>query len=210
MFRFEGGRPGDERGFIHKKILGVIGDIGGSLPVVGGVISTASRLLRGQQKRQGIDAKFGNGAELLTTSAIRSNGRAGNGECPRGSRPDYRTGRCELGAGQELGEPVMGMHGAGTAPGIMAIERAVCGRKQVLGDDGVCYHKTQISNSKRMWPRGRRPLVTGGEMRAVAIASRAGARLDKATTRLRGMGLMRALPKPRKAKEPVHHHHPAA
>lgn len=99
----------------------------------------------------------------------------------------------------------MGMHGAGIEPGIMTIDRAVCGRKMVLGNDGLCYAKG-LANNKRMWPKGRKPLITGGELNAATIAARVGKRLDRTATKLRAQGLMKPLPRPRKAA--AHHHHP--
>lgn len=99
------------------------------------------------------------------------------------------------GAALPLGEPVMGRYGAGVVPGSLMIDRAVCGKGMQLGDDGVCYNKSQISNKQRMWPRGTRPLMTGGEMRAIRIASGAGRRLDKKAAQLRAMGMMKPLPK---------------
>lgn len=109
-----------------------------------------------------------------------------------------------------VGDAVMGRFGAALQPGIMQIDRAVCLRGMVLAIDGLCYNKSQVSNKQRMWPRGRRPLITGGEMRAVAIASSAGKRLDKTTKRLRDLGLMKQLPKPRKAPAAHAHAVPAA
>lgn len=240
MIRLEG-RPGDERGFLHKKLLGLVGKIvdpvTSFLPVVSQVksgIGIAKGILGGRQRAVGRPAppeaftsrptaagaagkeigrqlKLGNG-----------NGRAltkGNGEpdCTFPLRWDRKTGSCRLflgeqsgpngnGGGFPIGDAVMGRYGAALQPGIMEIERSVCLRGMQLGNDGLCYNKGQISNTQRMWPRGRRPLLTGGDMRAIGIASRAGAKLDRTTTRLRALGMMKALPKPRKA---AHHHHPA-
>ncbi len=78
----------------------------------------------------------------------------------------------------------------------MVIDRAVCLKGMQLGNDGLCYNKSQISNKQRMWPAGRRPLLTGGEMRAVSIANRAARRLELTTKRLQRMGMM---------KKPVRH-----
>jgi len=95
------------------------------------------------------------------------------------------------GAARDIGETVMGRYGAGEVPGNQPINRAVCRRGMVLGNDGVCYNKTQISNKEREWPRGRRPLLTGGDMRAISTAARAGRRLEGATKRLQKIGLMK-------------------
>lgn len=239
MIRLEG-RPGDERGFLHKKILG---KITGALPgvaagLLGGLVGKIAGGKGPPPPPQFAPQAFGRGqlVPVAFTSrptvagaagvelgrrakvdllAPRTMGPSGMGPgtavatgCPRGFRPDFITGRCEPAAGQEVGEAAMGRYGAALVPGIMQIDRAVCLRGMQLGNDGLCYNKSQISNKQRMWPRGRRPLLTGGEMRAIGVASRAGTKLDRTTTRLRALGMMKALPKPRKAKAPTHHHHP--
>jgi len=126
----------------------------------------------------------------------------GGGECPPGTVSDSR-GFCvspisPLGAATMGGEAIMGQYGAALVPGSMIVDRAVCLRGMQLGNDGLCYNKSQISNKQRMWPAGRKPLLTGGDMRAISTAARAGRRLDGATKRLRSMGMMKALPAPRK------------
>ena len=90
-----------------------------------------------------------------------------------------------------VGGAVMGRYGAALTPGSRIIDRAVCLRGMQLGNDGLCYNKGQISNKERMWPRGRRPLLTGGDMRAISIASRAGRRLENTAIRLQEIGLIK-------------------
>jgi len=153
------------------------------------------------QKEAGKDAKFGGaGAE------------AGPQTCFLPFRWSRIQQKCALFLGEDvgpngngvtgpgavpLGEVVMGIYGAGVRPGSQMIDRAVCGRKMQLGDDGVCYNKSQISNKQRMWPAGRRPLLSGGDMSAISTAARAGKRLDLATKRLQKMGMMKK-PTPRR------------
>jgi len=98
-------------------------------------------------------------------------------------------------ASMPTGDAVMGRYGAALVPGSMVIDKAVCIRGMVLGNDGLCYNKSQVRNSDRMWPRGRRPLLTGGDMRAISTASRAASRLERTTKRLQKIGLMK---KPRR------------
>jgi len=86
---------------------------------------------------------------------------------------------------------VMGRYGAALQPGSKIIDRAVCLRGMVVADDGLCYNRSQIKNSERMWPRGRRPLLTGGDMRAISIASRAADRLTRTAVRLQDIGLIK-------------------
>jgi len=103
-----------------------------------------------------------------------------------------------------VGDAVMGQFGAALQPGSQIIDRAICLPGMQLGKDGLCYNKGAISNAQRMWPRGRRPLLTGGDMRAIGIAARAGSKLDRTTKRLRALGMMKALPAPRKARAHAH------
>jgi len=89
------------------------------------------------------------------------------------------------------GEVIMGRHGAAMVPGSMIVDRAVCLKGMVVGDDGLCYNKSQIKNSERQWPRGRRPLLTGGEMRAISVAARASARITRTAVRLQDLGMIK-------------------
>jgi len=143
-------------------------------------------------------------------------------DCFFGFKRHPVTGKCVPALGEQvgrddtpIGDVIMGRYGAGEVPGNHVINRAVCRPGMVLGDDGNCYNRTQITNKQRAWPRGRRPLLTGGDMRAISTAARAGKRLEGATKRLQKMGMMkraqprRRLPAP---AAPVHliesgHHH---
>jgi len=102
----------------------------------------------------------------------------------------------------------MGRYGAALEPGSKIIDRAICLRGMQLGDDGLCYNKSQITNKQRMWPAGRKPLLTGGDMRAISIAARSAKRLEGATKRLQRMGMMKK-PASRRAL-PAHRHAKAA
>lgn len=115
------------------------------------------------------------------------------GECKvfLGDRPGRDTRPLPIGPGVATGGAVMGRYGAALEPGSRIIDRAVCLRGMQLGDDGLCYNRGSIKNSERMWPRGRRPLLTGGEMRAISIASRAAGRLTRTAVRLQEIGLIK-------------------
>lgn len=138
-----------------------------------------------------------------------------------GQRRDPGTGECAFflgerrgpNGGRDVGEAVMGRYGAALEPGIMTIDRSVCLRGMQLGNDGLCYNKGAISNKQRMWPAGRKPLLTGGEMRAISQAASAAKRLQGANKRLQEIGLIKK-PAPRRSAKPkteivVHdaHHH---
>ncbi len=87
-------------------------------------------------------------------------------------------------------------------PGSRIVDRAVCLPGMVVAKDGLCYNRSQIKNSERMWPRGRRPLLTGGDMRAISIAARAASRMTRTAVRLQEIGLIKKpiARKPRKKK----------
>jgi len=236
VFREEGGRPNDERGFLHKSRIGrfVGGVVERAIPAVG-IASTVVRTIRGgrgtvsrtqtarvtefsqAEKNLGRSLKFpeattGQGTMVVSSRGPRAFGGGGgsgrtNGPCPPGMRPDFKSGQCEAAAGQAVGEAIMGRYGAGVLPGSMIIDRAVCQRGMQLADDGVCYNKSQITNKQRAWPAGRKPLLSGGDMRAISIAARAGRRLEGATKRLQRLGMMK---KPTSRRAPPHQHAVAA
>jgi hypothetical protein len=99
------------------------------------------------------------------------------------------------------GEAVMGQFGAGLVPNSETVQRTNCNfpgvRGMVLGADGYCYNKSQISNKERMWPKGRRPLLTGGDMGAITKAARAAKRLQATQGKLQKMGMLKKPSRPR-------------
>lgn len=236
-------RPNDQRGFIHKRLLGAVGGLlkGGPLGAAAGFLAkpkarptlpagAAPRLPTESAKQIGRAAKFGGPEAFATVSRPLAPGV----DCRPPQVLDPRTGRCRtprggiIGAtqralpggfsgfiddngavqtfdgGTPVGDAVNGRYGAALVPGIMQIERSVCLKGMTLGNDGLCYNKGSISNTQRMWPRGRRPLLTGGDMRAIGIAARAGSKLERTTKRLRTLGMMKRLPAPRKASAHAH------
>ena len=147
-----------------------------------------------------------------TVSPIRS----GDGCLIPGMKRNPVTGRCEFflgdrpgpdraplvtGPGTPVGDAVMGRFGAALMPGSRIVDRAVCLRGMVLGEDGLCYNRGSIRNSQRMWPKGARPLGTPEEMRALRIASTFGRRMERSLERLQGIGLLKKAPPRRRAKK---------
>lgn len=104
----------------------------------------------------------------------------------------------------EVGNAVMGRYGAAYQPGSKIVDRAICLPGDVVANDGLCYAKRNVTNKQRMWPVGRRPLLTGGEMRAISTAARAAKRLELAQKRLQKIGLMKK-PTRRALPQPKHH-----
>jgi len=220
------GRLADERGFVHKKILGLVGKAAGIASTIG--IPGASVVAKGAQffaRPPGRPGGFVPRTELPRGITIGSEAEKRGGALAKGLIPDSVLGRCidprlvmaddghcvAPGSGHfrehfggtsgvgavPVGEAVMGRYGAALRPGSMVIDRAVCLKGMQLGNDGLCYNKSQISNKQRQWPAGRKPLLSGGDMRAISIAARAGRRLEGATKRLQRLGMMKK-PAPRR------------
>ena len=223
---------GNERGFIHKKLLGAVSKVTGFIPTpVSQIISrvtgrlsqttaqkeaarrakfeiadTARRLPSGETQAQ---AELRQWRELQTSKIVAPptfGGGGGPAPCADPRLVRNSAGQCvaptsPLGASTMFGEAVMGQYGAALVPGSQIIDRATCPRGTQLGKDGLCYNKSAITNKQRMWPAGRKPLLTGGEMGAISTAARAGRRMELATKRLQKMGMMkkpasrRALPR---------------
>lgn len=255
MFRLDGGRPSDLRGFLHKSFIGkAVGravttfvpgastavDVfktgrtllgGGGAPTGGGRSFGRGRgralvprtetarvtLVSGEEKNLGRSLKLGGDTTLSSSLPF----VPGNGTSPCRARESSRCcalrngdiqdqaqwqAECGTAGGRavhEFGAAVMGQYGAALEPGVMMIERSTCPRGTQLAKDGLCYNKGSITNSQRMWPRGRRPLLTGGDMRAIAIAARAGSKLERTTKRLQSLGMMK---KPARRVAPAHRH----
>ena len=180
-------RPGDRRGFVHKRLLSGIGGFisGGPLGAAKGfLLPPKSRAAQARERSLDIP---------LPTLPGRIPGLLPECDPPLVRGP---TGLCiaptsPLGASRLFGEAVMGQYGAALVPGSQIVDRATCPRGTQLGNDGLCYNKSQITNKQRMWPAGRKPLLTGGDMRAISTAARAGRRMELATKRLQKMGMMK-------------------
>lgn len=98
--------------------------------------------------------------------------------------------------GRDQGEAIMGRYGAAMVPTL--IDRTIrdCLPGMVLGKDLNCYNARDISNKERRWPKGRAPLLTGGERNAISKARRAAGKLERTTKALQDMGMLRK-PAPR-------------
>jgi len=218
-------RPGDVRHFIHKSFIGkFVGGIAskviGSVPIVGGIGSSIFDRLRGAGAstvplQTGCPPGFiptptgcvpraspnlpftgpiAGGAPFTTTQGLPRNGIS------RPLSPRLPFGRPESRIAGEMGEAVLGQFGAGTEPEVFDTMVRRCPRKSVLGADGVCYNRGDLRNSDRWWPRGRRPLLTGGDMRAISTASSAAKKLQRKQKQLEGLGLLkRPAPRTRRA-----------
>lgn len=131
---------------------------------------------------------------------------AGSSSCPPGSFKvgrsclDLRPGGAGSGSGVLVspGEPrrTPSMIGASAvAPMRNTITVRTCGQGAVLAIDGLCYDKRTIRKDQRAWPPGRKPLLTGGDLNAIAKAARAARRMKVQQRRLEQLGLLKR-PKP--------------
>ena len=105
-----------------------------------------------------------------------------------------------LGASRFQFDAFAGQYGAGFIPGSEIRDVAICPTGTALGKDGICYAK--LANRNRKYPRGRRPLLTGGDMNAITRARRAGFKLANAKSDLVAIGMLKVA-KTRKRKAAV-------
>lgn len=137
----------------------------------------------------------GFGTRPLSVAGLPITGPARPADCGFGFVRDA-IGRCVPGLGQSPGSDADALAGFGQ-PAVVNRATRLCGRGNVLDINGFCRDKRTIRNSDRMYPKGRRPLMTGGDLRCIATASRAAKRLQTQTKRLQKLGM---LPKARRSK----------
>lgn len=127
------------------------------------------------------------GGETPTSPGVQPTGLTTPGQCPQGYQwngqqcvatgfagtiqqwlPGGQTGTMQ----DQFGQAVMGGFGipamvpaqVGTINGGPILR---CPTGAVLGKDNLCYQKGSIPNKHRKWPKGPRPLLTGGEMKTL-------------------------------------------
>ena len=88
------------------------------------------------------------------------------------------------------GLATLGRFGAAVEPTFRSSTIRDCPRGMVLAVDSLCYSRRDVRNSERFWPRGRRPLLTGGEMRAISTAASAAKKLQRKQKDLMKLGLL--------------------
>ena len=177
---------------------------------LGKALKFAGEPMRGGRPMIGTGRELGGGAVgTCLVPGMRPHPVTGRCEFFFGDRPGRDTGPLEIGPGVPVGDAVMGRYGAAYVPGSRIVDRAICLPGDLVGDDGLCYPRASLRNNQRAWPAGRKPLLTGGEMRAITVAATAGRRLERASKRLQKIGLMKK-PAPRARKitsGPTEHHH---
>ena len=215
---------GDSRGFVHRRIIGAVGGF-----ITGGPTAAISGFLRGGRQPE---ARVQ--TALAATVPMRAACPPGFFETPAGGCQEMApTGRTEFLAAAREDVSVRGgttrlpsgtvmedggppqrfgpMRAGGYAPDVREQFYRDCGPGAVLAKDGLCYNRRDLRNNERKWPRGRRPLLTGGEVRAISTAASAAKKLQRVQKRLMSLGL---LPKPTrraapKQLAPGHHAHVA-
>lgn len=83
------------------------------------------------------------------------------------------------------------MEMGGYAPARTTLEVRRCGKGAVLGFDGLCYDKRMLRKDQRAWVPGRKPLLTGGDLNAIAKAARAARRMKGQQRKLERLGLLK-------------------
>ena len=223
-------RMADESGFVHRRIIGAVGGFirGGPLGAVGGFLTggvssgtsatapvtcppgfrfdgrscVPSQPVAGLRRLIGVQSVPGLPRPLPAPIVPQP-------RPPRG-RAITVTQATALAPGQ-MGEAVMGRFGAGFEPDVVEGTTRSCGRGAVLGVDGICYNKRDLRNDERFWPRGRRPLLTGGEVRAISVASSAAKKLQRKQKQLEALGLLKKPTARRQRALPAHHfEHPVS
>jgi len=201
------GRPGDVRHFIHKKIFGGLkglvggvlsGGLGGGLKgAIGGFLSGGEKAVpMATQCPPGFDATPSGCVPRARPSLFLplAQQQLPPSQFIRPPAPRRQDGGTRIGpltAPGVTGEAVLGQFGAGTEPEVFDTMVRRCPRKSVLGADGICYNRGDLRNSDRWWPRGRRPLLTGGDMRAISTASSAAKKLQRKQKQLQMLGLLK-------------------
>lgn len=183
--------PNDVRGFVHKRIgRGLKSFVGSGFNPIAGA---AGFLSSGEPARTGRRTGGSPNQGLLGRRFTQPR------QCRSGQ---IRVGRTcvDPSKAAPFGDPlfskasgatVMGRYGAALTP--LVEDRMVreCLPGMVLGNDGNCYNKSQITNKQREWPRGTRPLGTPGEMAALSKAARFGKRMETTVKRMQKIGVLK-------------------
>jgi len=154
--------------------------------------------------------EFGDDLIGAGRNLVEGGGGGGSGNAPPGGwisngcswpmRPDPVTGDCKFfvgdqpgseGGGVGGGNAVMGRYGAAMVPDARPSLTLDCLPGMVLGKDRLCYNKGDITNKERRWPKGRAPLLTGGERNCITKASRAAKKIERTTKQLQRMGMIK-------------------
>ena len=202
--------------FVHRRIIGAAkGFLGGGLVGAGvGFVTSGSEPPQGSDPIPGLTTRGLQG--VSGAERCRQQGMVINaaGRCVRSIGGISVDPRAALPGGDPFLErtsrvPVPMIGEVATSPFRETQTVRRCGRGRVLAIDGLCYAPKDLRKDQRMWPPGRKPLLTGGDLNAISRAARAAGRMKTQQKRLQKLGL---LPKPKPAQRrlksgPVEHHH---
>lgn len=199
----------------HQVSEGLGGIIGGIVGAVGGLVTGGpGGAVAGAKAGYSVgESLTGGGSEPAQGSpTVPGNvggpagftGGGGFGGCPPGTIAvgerclDFFPGGATQGQGVNVDPIATGPGGNGgplamngSTPQVTTQTTRRCGRGMVLGYDGRCYDRRTISNKQRYWPKGRKPLLTGGELNAISKAARAARRVEGTKKKLEKLGLLK-------------------
>jgi len=200
---------GTECNFVHKRIIGAVGGFIGGGPggAVGGFLGGGGGQIHGfpaggRTRAQALAQQRADAARFSFMGRTVA-------ECPGGTKADAR-GICQQrergvipfiqslvpggATGFETsggGEVIMGRYGAGMIPIEEQRLHSTCLPGMVLGNDDICYNRKDLKNNERLYPKGRRPLLTGGDRNAITRAARAARAIQRTEKQLQKMGMLR-------------------
>jgi len=182
----QGMKPNDQRAFVHKRIIAGVGGFvsGGPGGAISGFVRPPSK--RGGSRRRGGSPlpprTFGTAAGPCAPGTRKVLGRCVGLQMPQGPLTfEQPTGTALVATGSR----------GAYAPSLDTRAIRLCLPGDVLGKDGMCHSKADISNKNRAHPRGRRPLGTPGEMAALAKAASFGRRMENTVKRMQKIGVLK-------------------
>lgn len=185
--------PIEARAFVHKRLgRAISGFVSGGIPgAVGGFVGQPAPVVTTPAARRisPPQASCPSGFVMEADGRCRRTGLTGARErlIPGGA-----TGFIQPSiAAQDFGSAVSGRFGVGLEPAVQSIARRSCPRGMQLGQDGICYNRGILSNKQRAWPKGRAPLLTGGERNAISKAGRAVKKVERTVSTLQKIGIMK-------------------
>ena len=177
---------------------GLIGALG---TLLGGAVGGPGGAVIGRQIGEGVEDLFGGGGEAPVPG---TQGPVPGALVPRGCDPplvmdqsgicvfpgspgDLSTAGPAVAPATPVGTTVFG---SAVAPEVRTRTHRRCPKGLVLGVDNLCYRKGDLRRGERKWRPGRKPLLTGGDLNAIAKAERAAKRFKKEQSRLRKLGML--------------------
>jgi len=172
--------------FVHRRVGRAIGGF-----FTGGPVGAVTGLFTGDR----------GGGPAVIAEPLPPETRSPAG-CPTGFTRDPISGVClavgspafESAVGRPtdaFGAAVVGQFGAGLQPAVSTRTMLMCPPGAVLGKDELCYNRGSITNKQRKWPRGRAPLLTGGERNAISKAAAAARKIQRTTKQLEKLGMLK-------------------